>query len=115
MTGGAARVRFGGVAGRIQSGKSALPLIPLPGPSPRKDGEKGIVATPAPPPPFLRGEGKGEGQRRLSRIELLTAQMKTPPDYDRRRSAGKVRGRCRTNSIRKVGAAPHPPAGTFSP
>jgi hypothetical protein len=40
----------------------ALPLIPLPGTSPRKNGEKGLVATLASPSPRMRGEGKGEGQ-----------------------------------------------------
>ena len=40
----------------------ALPLIPLPGTSPRKNGEKRLSATLTPPSPRLRGEGKGEGQ-----------------------------------------------------
>jgi hypothetical protein len=44
------------------SRRLALPLIPLPGTSPRKNGEKELAATLTPPSPRLRGEGKGEGQ-----------------------------------------------------
>ena len=41
------------------------PLIPLPGPSPRFDGEKGLVELSAPhiPSPRLRGEGGGSRLR----------------------------------------------------